>query len=60
MHDAKDRVQKKLTAAAVLLVLLISTIGVIATLPHAVDAATLQSSKVKPLAALGGAGAALP
>ena len=61
MQDAKRKRRNKVLGAFVTLILIISTIGVITTLPRVVNASSLNSSNTSQNnVALGGAGATLP
>jgi len=60
MQDAKGKRRNKILGALVMLILVISTMGVIATLPHNANAASMKQSNATTNAALGGTGATLP
>src|SRR5258708_880361 len=65
MQDARGKRRNKILGALVMLILVISTIGVFATLPPTANATSLNSSNMKRSnattnAALGGTGATLP
>src|SRR5260370_31989456 len=60
MQDAKSSGRRKALGAFIMLFLVISTIGVLTTLPRAANAASLGSSNARNSAALGGTGATLP
>src|SRR5258708_36781406 len=60
MQDAKSSGRRKAVGAFIMLFLVISTIGVLKTLPRAANAASLGSSNARNSAALGGTGATLP
>src|ERR1700730_3171669 len=65
MQNAKGKRRNKILGALVMLIMVISTMGVFATLPHTANAAGLNTSNMKQSnattnAALGGMGASLP